>query len=340
MTELPVPSEATPASGSDYVAVDELDRARVRVARSPLPTVFALTRDALRNGQRGTPRTWRLAALSRLRRRDAEALAPLTDPRCTGWPGLLEDNDAPYETLDEALQRVSATPGTALLEALERDPDVRATDPLWEPLRRDPDRWLSGYVDAIHRGGLGMRELWRQSEGLIQREADRIDAAVDRGATATELLADVGGSRVAVVDGQARLARAPAPRRLGVAPDGLVFAPMIGGGSGILSTPGGRLVRAAYSLPESWRAFDDQAPPPASLEALIGAQRARLLRRLDVPQTAGRLAEALHLAPSGVTFHVRAMEAAGLVTRERDGRHVLVRRTERGHALLALYERP
>ena len=342
MPERHVPdTTAGPGAGSfDVIAVAELDGATVRVSRSPLPSVFTLTRDALRNGQRGTPRVWRVAALSRMRRSDAEALAPLTDARCTGWPGLLDDADAPYETFDEALQRLHTFPGTALLEALERDPDVRATDPLWDPLRRDPDRWLRRYVDAIHRGWLGMAELWHQSAAVLDREAERIEAAAATGASATELVIDVGSSRATVVDGELRLAHAPSPRRLAAGRDGLVFAPMIGGGSGILSTPEDRLTRIAYSVPDSWRAFDARTPDPASLEALLGTPRARLLRQLDRPCTAGDLADALHFTPSGITFHVNALEAAGLVVRRRDGRHVRVARTGRGNVVIALYERP
>jgi DNA-binding transcriptional ArsR family regulator len=334
----------------DYVPAGELDEATVRVACSPLPTVFTLTRDALQNGRRGTPRTWRVAALSRLRRRDAEALAPLTDARCTGWPGLLAANDAPRETLDDALERLAATPGTTLLGELESDPDVSATDQLWEPLRRDPDRWMRGYVDAVHRGWLGLEELWRRSTSLLEREVDRIDAALDRGVTPTELVTELSprtftevGPRTSLVDGELRLVTAQVaqePRRLSVPASGVIFAPMIAGvDAGILASPGGRLARIAYSVPGSWQAFDDQAPPPASLEALVGAHRSRLLRRLDRPHTAGELAASLGLRPSGLTFHVRALEAAGLIVRERRGRHVIVRRTERGHVLLALYER-
>jgi DNA-binding transcriptional ArsR family regulator len=332
----------------DFVPASELDKATVRVACSPLPTVFTLTRDALQKGRRGTPRTWRVAALSRMRRRDAEALAPLTDRRCTGWPGLLSANDAPRETLDDALQRLAATPGTALLGEMESDPDVSATDPVWEPLQRDPDRWMRGYVDAVQRGWLGLEELWKRSTSLLEREAERIDAALDRGVTATELVTEVspphtlrtGPPRTSLVDGELRLITAQEPRRLSVPASGVIFAPMIAGcDAGILASPGGRLVRMAYSLPGSWQAFDDQAPPPASLEALVGAHRSRLLRRLDRPHTAGELAKALGLRPSGLTFHVRALEAAGLIVRERQGRHVLVKRSERGHVLLALYER-
>jgi DNA-binding MarR family transcriptional regulator len=52
----------------------------------------------------------------------------------------------------------------------------------------------------------------------------------------------------------------------------------------------------------------------------------------------GRLAEALGSVPSAATHHVHALEKAGLVLRERHGRHVLVRLTDRGQSLLALYE--
>jgi DNA-binding MarR family transcriptional regulator len=42
--------------------------------------------------------------------------------------------------------------------------------------------------------------------------------------------------------------------------------------------------------------------------------------------------------PSVITHHLTAMERAGLVTRERRGRQVLVHRSPRGTSLLRLYE--
>jgi DNA-binding transcriptional ArsR family regulator len=326
------------ARAYDFASAAELDKASVRVARSPLPTVFTLTRDALQNGRRGTPPAWRVAVRSRLRQRDAATLAPLTDPKCRGWPGLLTANEASRETLDDALERVVATPGVELLDALESDPDVTPADLSWDPLRRDPDRWLRGYVDAIYRGWQGIEPLWRRSETLLEREADRIDAATDRGVPATQLITELG-SRASLAEGQLRIAMALEPRRLSVPERGVILSPMIAAGdAGILASPGDVLVRIAYSAPGAWRAFDDQAPPPASLEALLGVQRARLMRRLDRSHAAGELAAALGLPPSGLTFHLRSLEAAGLIVRERRGRHVIVQRSERGTVLLALYE--
>ena len=77
---------------------------------------------------------------------------------------------------------------------------------------------------------------------------------------------------------------------------------------------------------------------PTSLKALLGPQRATALVLLDAPTTAGRLARALHTVPAGATHHLRGLEAAGLVTRERRGQYVIVERTPRGTALLELYD--
>ena len=78
--------------------------------------------------------------------------------------------------------------------------------------------------------------------------------------------------------------------------------------------------------------------PPASLEALLAPGRAMILRALDRPASAGRLAERHGFSPSGITHHLVALERAGLIERERDGRRVVVQRTLRGTRLLALYE--
>lgn len=331
--------ESAPRAPLDYVEAAELDQVPVRVARSPLPTIFSLTRDALRDGRGDSPAGWRTAVLSDLRGADAETLAPLTDPRCAGWPDMLEESDAPNETLGEALERVAALSGDAFLEVLEGDPDSVVPGEWWDPVRRDPDRWLRSYVEAIARAGRSLDPLWRRSTALLERESERIEAAAERGVPTTQIVTKVH-TRASLVGGRLQLVPTPAtPRRLTVDDRGVILVPMlVDGQKGIIATPGGRFARTAYPLPEAWRVFDDQAPPPATLEALVGAHRSRLLRRLDLPHTAGELGAALSLSPSATTFHLRALEAAGLIARERRGRNVVVRRTQRGSQLLALYE--
>ncbi|GAA2816569.1 ArsR/SmtB family transcription factor [Nonomuraea rubra] len=78
-------------------------------------------------------------------------------------------------------------------------------------------------------------------------------------------------------------------------------------------------------------------PPPApdatALTALLGAPRARLLHLLAEPLPTVELARRLRVTPSAVSQHLRVLYGTGLVTRARDGRQVLYRRTELGDRL-------
>jgi DNA-binding transcriptional ArsR family regulator len=120
-----------------------------------------------------------------------------------------------------------------------------------------------------------------------------------------------------------------------------VLVPLLAGpGAAHVWYVDGELTHVAYPVCEAWRLLDESAPPPAELDSLLGTPRTRILRFLDRPATAGRLAEALLAVPSAATHHLAILERAGLVMRERRGRSVLVHRTARGTDLLALYGRP
>jgi DNA-binding transcriptional ArsR family regulator len=313
----------------------DLDEAPMRVVLSPMPTMFALTRDAVQQGRLGTPANWRKAVVAQLRARHAEALAPLADRLTTGWPSFLDDPGTPRETVDEALQRLAATASQTLIDALEQDRDVTPSS-AWDPVRRDPDRWLRAYVEAMHQACHALAPLWRRSLGLLQREEERLNAAIDRGVPRSQVINELI-LRATLVDDALLVAPSAQPRRLSVDRTGVIVSPMIAGSASTIASPGECFVRFAYPVHEVWRAFDDKGPPAASLEALVGKPRAAFLRRLDRPLTAGALAEISHLAPAAVTYHVQALEAAGLVARQRRGRNVIVHRTSRGTGLLALY---
>jgi DNA-binding transcriptional ArsR family regulator len=73
-------------------------------------------------------------------------------------------------------------------------------------------------------------------------------------------------------------------------------------------------------------------PPPepllAALDALADDTRLRILRHLrEVPRTTQVLAQLVQVAPPTVSSHLRRLEAAGLVTSERDGHYVLYQLT-------------
>ncbi|MGX8903772.1 ArsR family transcriptional regulator [Streptomyces netropsis] len=70
-----------------------------------------------------------------------------------------------------------------------------------------------------------------------------------------------------------------------------------------------------------------------ALVSLVGAPKARLLGLLDEPLPTVEIARRLRVTPSAVSQHLRVLHATGLVTRARDGRQVLYRRSSLGDQL-------
>jgi DNA-binding transcriptional ArsR family regulator len=315
----------------EYVPLSELDGADVQVAVAPnesalLHTLASLTEDASRDR---SPRQWRGAIRARLRACDVETLRPLTDPRTRAWPSCL--SSMPLDRLAEEQSDAVA------VEVVAGAADGRLCAAAWDPVLRGPERWLRRYATAMRRAWAGFEPLWRRSQALMEREADRIAAAAARGGV-RELVAALHPYG-AVERGGWRVFERPRPLGLRIHHGRLTVRPLLAESVCLVESDGdARLHGFSYPLPNAWQAFDDRAPAPASLEGLLGPVRSAILRLLDAPTPAGRLAESLRLGPSGVTHHLRALEPAGLIARDRDGRHVLVRRTMRGTRLLALYE--
>lgn len=77
------------------------------------------------------------------------------------------------------------------------------------------------------------------------------------------------------------------------------------------------------------------APGATGLSALLGTRRAELLTVLDEPLPTIELARRLKVTPSAVSQHLQILHDAGLLTRARDGRHVLYRRSPLGDQLIS-----
>jgi DNA-binding transcriptional ArsR family regulator len=76
------------------------------------------------------------------------------------------------------------------------------------------------------------------------------------------------------------------------------------------------------------------APRPAgALASLVGAPRAQLLEMLAEPLPTTEIARRLRVTPSAVSQHLKVLHDTGLLTRARDGRQVLYRRTVLGDQL-------
>jgi DNA-binding transcriptional ArsR family regulator len=77
-------------------------------------------------------------------------------------------------------------------------------------------------------------------------------------------------------------------------------------------------------------------PDPTALVDLLGRTRALLLQMLEEPLPTVEIARRLQVTPSAVSQHLQVLHATGLVTRARDRRHVLYRRTPTGDQLTVI----
>jgi hypothetical protein len=76
-------------------------------------------------------------------------------------------------------------------------------------------------------------------------------------------------------------------------------------------------------------------PDASALTALLGAPRTTVLRLLAEPLPTVEIARLLGVTPSAVSQHLKVLHTTGLVTRARDGRRVLYRRSALGDRLAA-----
>jgi DNA-binding transcriptional ArsR family regulator len=326
------------AATAEFIDLSELDHRPIRVAQSLLPSVLTLVGDALGARPHGAPEEWRSAIRRVLERRDLAALLPVFGHSRI----LLPDSLTPIPragsmTIGETLELIAATnPDDLLRQAAAEYGDE--PPPAWRHVERRPDVWLRAYARAIGKAAGAIEPIWRSAASLLDRESERVGAATVLGA-GRELLGSLHAKGRLVGDRLVldRGGSAPAAWRLD--PRGLVLVPMLGGTGALVSWHATQSVtHLAYPIPGRQRLYESTGVPVDGLDGLLGGPRALILRLLDEPATAGALAAGLQAVPSAATHHLTALEAAGLVVRERRGQHVLVYRTARGTALLALYE--
>jgi DNA-binding transcriptional ArsR family regulator len=292
------------------------------VALSPLPSALALAIESLDGPPTGAPPEWVAAVAEALDRRDRAAFAPLAVSAPRDLPDCLVPlPGAPTTTPAANIERIVATPPEVLLGQIGRASR-------WAVATRAPRQWLTAYGCALTHACEGIKPLWESARSLLDREVERVGVAVVQG-TDRRLIADLVSANGAW--------SVRAPVRDSPPPASLVAVPLLAGPHATLARYRGPiLTHIAYPLPGALRLSERAASP--ELHAVLGLQKARILQWLDPPGTAGEIADMLGLVPSAVSWHVAALERGGLVERERRGRSVLVRRTARGSALIALYD--
>jgi DNA-binding transcriptional ArsR family regulator len=320
----------------EYIEADDVRRRPFRAAIAPLPSLHIAVRDAAGADRAGTPPAWCAAIRAQLHPEDYETLAPLARP----GPALVPDvliglAEAPGESFKDGIERMLASPLDDLVDEIASCSSATG-NPGWIQAEREPSRWVRRYVATLLRAWKGFGPIWRQGQPALDREVERVGIATALDAQ-LELL-DGLVVRGGVEDGRWSIPCEFDNGRLDLPDTGLVLVPLLAGHrASIFALTGKTLRRVAYPVPSAaslHRAESCTAP----LEGLLGIPRAQILRAVACPTSIGRLAEALRVVPSAATHHVSALEGAGLVTRERSGRTVLVRRTIRGEALLELYD--
>jgi DNA-binding transcriptional ArsR family regulator len=329
-----VAGERVTPNGS--LALQELERRPPRIVTTPAPSVFLVAAEVAGAG-RGVPDELVQRARAQLEPSDLAALAPVGSPRGYGIPDLVTISDTlePGVGLGDRLERLATTSADELLSEIAI---TWSPSPLWGAVARRPQRWLTLYARALARVWRGIREPWTAATALLELETERVETAAGHGA-----LPEVMGGihHRASLDGELWHLHVGERLPLRLPERGLTIAPVLGGpGCALLMFPEEALLsQILYPLPGALRMLDGNGAMPASaLEALLGHQRAAILRMLDRPCQAGDVARRLTLTPGGVTHHLKALEASGLILRERDARNVLVHRTARGTLLLGLYE--
>ena len=322
----------------ERVDLRELEARPLHVAQTVLASVLTLIGEALGRPRNGAPREWTDLVRGALGRRDYLALLPVFGREQVLLPDCLTPLPRAGATspADEVEAIASTSPELLLGQAAaEFGGEVPRT---WAGVEARPARWLEDFALAIGRASDAIAPVWREARPLVERETERIGVASSVGAS-REVLATLHA--VGRVEGSELVLRRDGgePSRWSLPPDGLSLVPMLGGPRALVSShDGDRITHLAYPVNGQERLLERPAEREDRLAALLGDRRATVLRLLDRPATAGAVAAALEAVPSAATHHVRALEAAGLVVRERAGQHVRVHRTDRGTALLALYD--
>ncbi|RQW89597.1 ArsR/SmtB family transcription factor [Micromonospora globispora] len=115
---------------------------------------------------------------------------------------------------------------------------------------------------------------------------------------------------------------------------GLVLVPSVFVWPSVLSIAAGDVPQLAYPARGLGTLWECPPAAPDALVAVLGRGRARLLAELDAPRSTTELARRTGLSPAGVSQHLTALRAAGLVVTHRQGRSLLSNRTAVAEALL------
>ncbi|MEU0384321.1 ArsR family transcriptional regulator [Streptomyces chartreusis] len=302
-----------------------------RFVLSPLAETFASLR-LLHTGVATHPgeRRWLDAHLPAYRRRLARDPVTALLVRSGLGPEWIADFLTPTPRAGETFADEVARVREAAPEVARAHLTVALRGPLPPRLDRDdlPERAaaLLAYVWEET-----VRPYWPRRRRVLEADVARRTAQVGRGGWAAALDALRPGTRWL---GENRLqvnAHEYPPREISGAE--LVFVPVTPQRGGWVSWEGTDRYALVYPC-AGVLADPGGRPVPASLAALLGTARARVLVLLDTPLSTSQLVAVTGQGLGSVGRHLRVLLDAGLVERGRAGRSVLYARTAAGQVLV------
>ncbi len=309
------------------------DVARTRFAISPLWEVIAGVRVVLGSHTQGLHGRWAEQTRARIAaaKLDLTPLASLLPPTDQQIPSFLSPPPTtPGPSLDVELAALRATPRELLRTT------SRSAQPAVDALLADPERGLGRLADAITAyWELAMAPFWPRMAGL--HEADIQYRARRFAEGGTRYLFEDLGEQVTWDSGRLQIRHKffHGVRRLDG--HGLLLVPSVFAWPRVFSKTDAKYQATLRYPPRGVGQLWEAPPSPASaaLAGVLGAARARLLAELSTPASTTDLAPRVGLSPGGVSQHLTALRAAGLVSAHRAGRSVLYARTRSAEVLVA-----
>lgn len=318
------------------VAFTAADVANTRFALSPLWEVVASVRVLKAPGEHALNRPWYEAASRRLDRSglDWRLLSDLVPVPTVSIPAFVcPPPVTPAPGIDLELSTMRATPHDLVRDDLDRMREPRT--PRLAELYADPQRGLARLADVIAAfWDTALAPYWPRIANLLHGDVlyrARLLAEHGPGHLFNDLDPKISW------DGDTlTVARRQVGKDARLAGRGLLLVPSVFTYPRLFSITSERWQPTLRYPPRGiatlWQPTEGVAPE--ALAAVVGRARASLLAGLDTPAPTKVLAVRTGLTPGGVSQHLTAMRAAGLVSAHRTGRFVLYARTDAGESLV------
>jgi DNA-binding transcriptional ArsR family regulator len=321
--------------------LDVTDLADTHFAVSPIHETVLSLRVLRDPGRHALLLPWRRSVVDRLGTLDVELLLSLVGDR-DALPDFLTPRPLTFApSIDEELARIRATAPAIVRRDLRAISQGDASSPppqrFGQAIEDTEDAPVAELRDTIcdtlaAYWRLAVEPMWPAMRQLLEADMTYRARRLATGG-ARLLFADIHPN-VSWHDGILSISRMIGDWRASAAGRGLLLMPSIFAHKP--APPVSAEEPPTVSYPCRGVATLWSAPPPVlpgALAALLGQTRVRLLSLLDEPLPTVELARRLQVTPSAVSQHLQVMFATGLLTRARDGRLMLYRRSPLGDQL-------